>query len=212
MALSRDQRADQSAATLALPAWSTAIDRKWVREFLDFYWNIGFFRGHAGKSKADWLAELWEPWESGDSDSYDANRPADPLLLAQDENRVWNEDCEAGAEAGANVYVNEMARWAGIARGAFEPEDVREEWPGPTSEGPLRLHFKLGDKPHVVEVAAGEWLDLGLFKKLNAIIGPGGSHFADFPTDGQDAYLVVLTTAERDLIEKNRGLRFEFIE
>ncbi|WP_179233043.1 hypothetical protein [Paenibacillus rigui] len=88
------------------------------------------------------------------------------------------------------------------------PTDIREEWG--SMEGPVTVSFMLnGEKRTIHPLYQNDFIDVGIVQELNALIADSGYQFAVVHLD-QTVFVTVLTAKEREGIEKDRFIEFEF--
>ena len=158
------------------------------------------------------VAALAAKVEAGIADVWgDTLEPDDPLLdlivAQEDQQRVWWQDLEADVLDGNDVYVETLQGLAAISQGAFEPEDIREDWA--SGEGPATITFSLGGAAHEITPAYLEdWIDPGILVPINELIASAGWRFELYKSFDQTALVMALTDAERQGLEA-RGWCFE---
>ena len=187
------------------------VSAEWLQGFARFYRELGFFArepsdervAEALRERADALYEerqslrlpQWYP-EVG--------------LLSKDEDRVWWGHLEADVGAGSRSYAEALETWGRISRGKFRPREITETWEG--EQGPVHLRFLLdGRAEELTPRFLDDYLDTGILVDINRIIGDPALKFWMFDDGGffvEDVVVAVLTEAERERIERERGLRF----
>lgn len=170
--------------------------------------RIGLFTDRAALSDAAIGTEVERAIAETWGNEIDPEEPMLDLLVAeQDTTRVWWRDLEADVAEGNNVYRSTLEEWAAISAGAFAPRSIEERWESDT--GPVKVTFQIGGATHVLEPEYLEdWIDPRIATEINELIAASGLQFVFFKAFDQTAFVVSLTSAERDALEE-RGWCFE---
>lgn len=185
-------------------------------EFARFYRPLGFFARFADYDEGAFAA-LIHGW-------FRDNSPRDPpthltttdevFLLSLDSERLWVQDSEADWGIGGPVYARVLLALAGISRGTFNPIIGGESWD--ESGKVVDITFRVDLTKYKIRAHySGGYLQLTEFlEKLNPIVAAKGMHFAiingdrDHPTAYDQCYYIVgLTVAEREILEREKGWR-----
>lgn len=168
--------------------------------------RIGLFADREGPDSivtGDLVAEYNRMW-GRDPDARDPL--LDLELLRFDPDRIWWEDTEQDVAPSNGAYVEAIAGWAAISRGAFGPTQVEERWDTP--RGPVRINLTHAGQPReLVAQYLDDYLDLAVLGQLNDIIADGPYRFRVHAPFDQTAFVIACTEDERQRLEA-RGWRF----
>jgi hypothetical protein len=166
---------------------------------------LGFFQLY--ESNATAAAGLLDDFTSEWGRQPEPDEPNLELLLTRfDETRVWWEDTEADVAPGNDAYVGALQGWARISRGAFAPDEIREEWLG--EDGPLLVHVRLGDRQiALMPRDLNDYLDMSLLGQVNALLSGSPYRLRMYTPFDQTAFVVTLNANEQRQLEA-RGWSF----
>jgi hypothetical protein len=192
---------------------TAATDQEWLVAALRTYRAAGFFADRSDLPDAA-LAELLQEehedeWAERLGPDPDMPALAEVRLLAYDRARTWWRDLEADVAPGNDVYVRVLNEWAAISGGAFHLDRVTERWAAPA--GPIAVDVETGGRRWELRPAMrDDWLDLDVVNGLNGLLAELGSprRFVTLSPGDQTALVTALTPAERERIERERGIRF----
>ena len=192
----------------------------WLLDGVKFYRKLGFFQQFQGQTDEEIVSRIsatisdWEKVEYyGGRDRVrmhlDPGDPrAEPTLLCFAVGAGFaTPDLELGALPGNHVYVDTVADFAAISRGAFQPTNIREDW----DEKGLTLRFTLDGDVHRLRLAGTDfpdrdWLDASMFLEIDRLLWAKGYHLVEYGPLEEQVYFV-LTEHERKTIEEQRGLK-----
>jgi|GEM_PF-2822680 len=133
-----------------------------------------------------------------------------PMLLASlDKTRVYWGDTECDFCKGNDAFVEILRDWAGISRGKFEPENMRETWS--ENEDSVAIEFELNGKSCCIHPKIeDDWLDPCFPGMINELISDTGYRFYIPECDyGQDYAVVFLGTKEKEILAREADWKFE---
>jgi hypothetical protein len=198
----------------------------WVRTALEFYRRFGFFAAQNSLSVEELTAQIMgtrgalieSALNADESDllligdeSIDAwqrlsqKLSPDEILLSLDTTRIWWEDGECDVYPGGQIYEEVLPAWSAISRGAWQIENVKEQWQGNELES-VNFDWE-GDTYELCPQYLG-WIDFELLEPINELIRECGQAFYSAPTGDQTTFLFVLSESERVAFENERGWKF----
>ena len=180
----------------------------WFRGAVQFYRQLGFFEEHKDLPEADLVATLHQFMDEAYDEGPDQSRRADPEVMRLDEDRVWWDDLEADVCAENEVYTEVLPRIAAISRGALRVEDIAERWD--SDSGPVTVEFTAnGTKRTIHPEYQDDWIAPNFLEEVARLLEGTPYRYYSWNTQGQDLFLVVLTTEEANRIRSERGMDLE---
>lgn len=180
---------------------------KWLLQSVQYFRSLGFFAEYAALSDEQLATHLTQAAMERHGVIDPADQLADLMLLSLDEQRVWWDDTEADVCAENKVYVDTLAGWSKISRGAFKPENIRETWDH--ESGPIHVEFEhQGKKITLHPSFQDDYIDLNILQSINKIVADTGIQFRVHAIFDQTAFIVALTQDEKRKLEKDRGWKF----
>jgi hypothetical protein len=194
--------------------------RSWLTESLGFYRRLDFFVSpKSDEEVADWILRVhrrrYSDHVGGPLDDLHDERwffHRDLHLLVFDRRRALFLDFESPSVGGSTMYEYELARFARITRGVFDPTDIDELALDKKRGRDVLVTFRVEGtvKEYVIGGGNHDWIDWKLLwivqEHLDA--SPYRLHAAAEPMPAQEVFLVVLRPDEREVISRERGLDF----
>ncbi|SHG39392.1 hypothetical protein SAMN04488109_0030 [Chryseolinea serpens] len=152
--------------------------------------------------------QLWEEF-----DVYDSLQEEDyiNLKIAQlDPKRVWWHDLEADVLNGNMVYASTVKEFVELSGGYLRAEQIKEEWE--TDNGPIHISFQDGDTLRAFQLKSyDDWYDEDFFNYMEKFMTANGSpyKFYVYIGTGQDAFVIRLTKAEKEMVEQKMRWKME---
>jgi hypothetical protein len=175
-----------------------------------FYRSLGFFSKRASMSDEQLTKKVTEEiireWDATFPGGVKFSRQlADLFVLMTDNSRVWFSDLEC-VYPGENAYIQFLSELKSISRGSFSPENIKETWHTP--RGPVDVEFMLNKAPCKFIHDPGDMIDTKIIKYLNTLIKSSGINFEISDALGMPNFIIALKKEEKDIIERERGLKF----
>ncbi len=181
---------------------------EWLLQFVTFFRKLGFFPEYAALSDDELARKLESLHENEWGERIDPQNPfIDLLLLRWDKTRVWWEDTEADVCRENKVYTQTLQEWASISNGTFIPEHIQEKWED--EHGPITVTFTYHQQeiqlsPHYLD----DYIDIDILLPINHCFRHSGKEFALYEAFDQTAFIVMLTSEEKQKLHNERKWRF----
>jgi hypothetical protein len=151
---------------------------------------VGFLPEGEPLALRDRFSQRWDDWESHEG------VPAELMLAALDERRVWQRDLKIQGPP-FEAYREALLEWAEISWGVFRPQKI---------SGPDPIEFEVDGYLYRYQPRSGHYLDMGLLKVVNSSLY-GQPRFEVSDGLGMPNWLSLLSPGSRSALE-GRGWHF----
>jgi len=184
---------------------------EWLLQFVTSFRELGFFTEYAALSDDELATTLQVLHENEWGERIHPQQPfIDLSLLRWDKQRVWWEDTEADVCRENKVYTQTLHEWASISNGTFAPEHIQEEWED--EQGPITVTFTSHQQEvHLCPNYLDDYLDINILSPINQCLRHSGKEFALYEAFDQTAFIVMLTSEEKQKLRTERKWRFATI-